>query len=50
MAVIYYADDEQALRDIVAASLESAVHEVRTFATGDALLAAFRAQASSPSR
>lgn len=45
MAVIYYADDEQALRDIVAAFLESEGHEVRTFATGDALLAAFRAQA-----
>ena len=29
MAVIYYADDEQALRDIVAAFLESEGHEVR---------------------
>lgn len=44
MADIYYADDEQSLRDIVAAFLENDGHTVTTFATGDALLAAFRAR------
>lgn len=43
MALIYYADDEQSLRDIVAAFLESDGHTVTTFATGDALLDAFQA-------
>lgn len=41
MAEIYYADDEKALRDIVAAFLRNDGHEVTTFADGDALLAAF---------
>ena len=42
MAEIYYAEDEQELREIVAAFLQSDGHTVTTFATGDLLLAAFR--------
>lgn len=42
MAEIYYAEDEQELREIVAAFLQNDGHTVTTFATGDLLLAAFR--------
>ena len=42
MAVIYYAEDEQEIRDMVAAFLRNDSHTVETFATGDLLLSAFR--------
>lgn len=42
MATIYYAEDEQDMRDIVAAFLQSDGHQVTAFANGDLLLAAFR--------
>ncbi|MDO5401436.1 MAG: response regulator transcription factor [Eubacteriales bacterium] len=42
MATIYYADDEQEIREIVSAFLRNDGHEVVTFENGDLLLAAFR--------
>ena len=42
MAAIYYADDEQDIRELVSAWLKSDGHEVTAFETGDALLTAFR--------
>lgn len=42
MATIYYADDEQEIREIVSAFLRNDGHEVATFVNGDLLLAAFR--------
>lgn len=42
MATIYYADDEQEIREIVSAFLRNDGHEVTTFENGDLLLAAFR--------
>lgn len=42
MAVIYYADDEKEIRDIVSAFLKSDGYEVFSFENGDLLLEAFR--------
>lgn len=42
MATIYYADDEQEIREIVSAFLRNDGHEVVTFENGDLLLAAFQ--------
>lgn len=42
MAAIYYADDEQEIREIVSAFLRNDGHEVTAFENGDLLLAAFR--------
>lgn len=42
MAKIYYADDEKEIRDIVSAFLKNSGYEVKTFATGDLLLTAFK--------
>lgn len=42
MATIYYADDEQEIREIVSAFLQNDGHEVAAFENGDLLLAAFR--------
>lgn len=42
MAIIYYADDEKEIRDIVSAFLINSGYTVKTFATGDLLLAAFK--------
>lgn len=42
MATIYYADDEQKIREIVSAFLQNDGHEVTAFENGDLLLAAFR--------
>lgn len=42
MATIYYADDEQEIREIVTAFLRNDGHEVAAFENGDLLLAAFR--------
>ena len=42
MAIIYFADDEKEIRDIVSAFLKNDGHTVTAFETGDALLAAFR--------
>lgn len=41
MARIYYADDEQDIRDIVTAFLKNDGYEVRSFPSGDLLLEAF---------
>ena len=41
MALIYYADDEQDIRDIVTAFLKNDGYEVRSFPSGDMLLEAF---------
>lgn len=35
MAIIYYADDEQEIREIVSAFLRNDGHEVTTFENGD---------------
>lgn len=45
MAIIYSADDELEIRNIITMFLESAGHEVYSFETGDALLAAFQEKA-----
>ncbi len=42
MATIYYADDEQEIREIVSAFLRNDGHAVAAFENGDLLLAAFR--------
>lgn len=42
MVTIYYADDEQEIREIVAAFLRNDGHNVIAFENGDLLLAAFR--------
>lgn len=42
MATIYYADDEKEIRDIVSAFLINSGYEVKAFATGDLLFAAFK--------
>lgn len=42
MATIYYADDEQEIREIVSAFLRNDGHEVVSFENGDLLLATFR--------
>ena len=41
MALIYYADDEKEIRDIVTVFLRSDGNDVEAFPTGDLLLAAF---------
>ena len=41
MALIYYADDEQEIREIVSAFLKNDGYQVRAFETGDLLLEAF---------
>ncbi|MCR4759906.1 MAG: response regulator [Oscillospiraceae bacterium] len=40
--LIYIADDEQSIRELLQAFLESDGYEVTAFPTGDALLAAFQ--------
>lgn len=40
MAFIYYADDEQEIRDVVSSFLISEGHEVTTFENGDLLFKA----------
>lgn len=42
MATIYYADDEQEIREIVSAFLRNDGYDVAAFENGDLLLAAFR--------
>jgi DNA-binding response OmpR family regulator len=42
MALIYSADDEKEIRDIIKIFLESDGHEVKSFETGDQLLEVFR--------
>ena len=42
MAFIYYADDEQEIRDVVSSFLISEGHEVTTFENGDLLFKAFQ--------
>ena len=42
MAFIYYADDEQEIRDVVSSFLISEGHEVTTFENGDHLFRRFR--------
>lgn len=42
MATIYYADDEQEIREIVSAFLQNDGYEVKAFENGDLLLEAFR--------
>ena len=41
MASIYYADDENEIRNVVGSFLQNEGHEVETFPTGDLLFAAF---------
>lgn len=41
MAVIYYADDEREIRDVVASFLQNEGHEVTSFENGDLLFEAF---------
>ena len=42
MAFIYYADDEQEIRDVVSSFLISEGHEVTAFENGDLLFKAFQ--------
>ena len=42
MAKIYYADDEEDIREVVGSFLRSEGHEVETFETGDLLLETFQ--------
>lgn len=42
MAVIYYADDEQEIREVVASFLQNEGHEVISFENGDLLFAEFQ--------
>lgn len=42
MAKIFYADDEEEIRNVVGSFLKNEGHEVQTFATGDLLFDAFK--------
>ncbi len=42
MAVIYYADDEREIREVVSSFLKNEGHEVTSFENGDLLFAAFQ--------
>ena len=44
MAAIYYADDEETIREVVGSFLANEGHEVRTFENGDLLFEAFEKQ------
>ena len=44
MAAIYYADDEENIREVVGSFLANEGHDVRTFETGDLLFEAFEKQ------
>ena len=44
MAAIYYADDEENIREVVGSFLANEGHEVRTFENGDLLFEAFEKQ------